>query len=378
MTGALFNSTTTRSFAQPWLSSARWDSVLILLPAFISSGVALMFHRALNGNQQLPPWAWICFVLLVDVAHVYSTLFRTYFNNEAYEKHKGLLFAIPCGCWVVGAFLYSIHYLLFWKALAYLAVFHFIRQQYGFTALYSRTEPVEFEKFKQLDQWIIYLATLYPLLYWHANLPRNFNWFVDGDFFESIPPAAVEAGLALYVIVGILYVAKEIYLLKATGFFNIPKNLIIGGTAFSWWVGIVALNSDMAFTMTNVLSHGIPYMALIWLNHRARTNDISMKAPANSFLRLRQLSLTFVPLFLAVLFLLAYMEEGLWDGLVWREHLSFFGLFAGLPEIRDAAILAILVPFLSLPQSTHYVLDGFIWRMKDKSSEWSEPARAQP
>ncbi len=377
MTEQILNLATTRSWPQPWLSSGRWDTALILLPAFISSLVALAFRDSLAGNQHIPLWAWVSFVLLVDVAHVYATLFRTYFNNSACEKKRGLLIAIPLACWVIGTLLYTIDYLLFWKALAYLAIFHFIRQQYGFMALYSRRGPVDFEKYRQLDQSIIYIATLYPLLYWHANLPRNFNWFVEGDFFESIPITLVDAGLMLYVITAALYLAKEIYLLRTTGFFNIPKNLIIGGTALSWWVGIVALNSDMAFTMTNVLSHGIPYMALIWLSHSSKGLERKDRIFSFSLSRGRQLALTFVPLFLAVLVLLAYLEEGLWDGLIWREHLSIFGIFFDLPQIHDAAILAILVPFLSLPQSTHYVLDGFIWRMKDNSSVWSEPSRGQ-
>ncbi len=58
----------------------------------------------------------------------------------------------------------------------------------------------------------------------------------------------------------------------------------------------------------------------------------------------------------------AYLEEGLWDGLVWREHGAVFGWFQALPDVSRAAWLAWLVPLLALPQSTHYVLDGFIWR----------------
>ena len=65
------------------------------------------------------------------------------------------------------------------------------------------------------------------------------------------------------------------------------------------------------------------------------------------------------------------LEEGLWDGMVWREHLTLFAPFSGLPQIEDKTWLALLVPFLSLPQSTHYALDGFIWRVKDRDSTWS-------
>lgn len=387
MTQSVIEQAPARQYAQPWLSSAGWDTLLIISPAFISSFIVILFADHFKQSSNLPLWAWVSFVLLVDVAHVYSTLFRTYFDSNALKQNRGLLIAIPLACWAIGAVLYSIDVLVFWKALAYLAIFHFIRQQFGFAALYSRRDPEPFSRFRKLDSAIIYISTLYPILYWHTNMPRNFNWFIEGDFIEVTPPLATSAAAALYAVIATCYVAKELALFKTTGFFNIPRNLIVVGTALSWWIGIVAFNSDMAFTMTNVLAHGIPYMALIWLYQnsssplRKNANSSSEDSASNqqpkivesssSFSRLKHVMITYVPAFLFTLVLLAYLEEGLWDGFIWREHLSFFAPFANLPEIVDPAILAILIPLLSLPQSTHYVLDGFIWRVKDKKSIWT-------
>lgn len=375
MTDSALNPASIKGHAQPWLNSAAWDTALILAPAFVSSLVVIAFRDRLENNHNLPLWAWVCFVLMIDVAHVYATLFRTYFDEKAFSKNRTLLTAIPAACWIVGCLLHSIHGLLFWAALAYLAVFHFIRQQFGFVALYSRKEPEGFAKFKWLDSASVYVATIYPLLYWHANLPRNFNWFVEGDFFESMPAVIADIALVVYAAVAILYIAKELFLWRSTGYLNVPKNLVITGTALSWWVGIVMLNSDMAFTITNVVTHGLPYMALVWLYHRHKSGSAKTAAQATSWAdrmkTARDFTLTFAPLFLAFLILLAYLEEGLWAGFIWREHLSVFPIFAKLPIISDPTFLSILVPLLSLPQSTHYVLDGFIWRVKDRDSAWS-------
>lgn len=369
MTDSLLKNSQARTQSQPWLESAYFDLIFIVGPAFISSIVALLFKGQMESMRTLPLWAWVSFVLFVDVAHVYSSLFRTYLNKKAFSKHQGLLILIPLVCWAVGSLLYTIDALLFWRSLAYLAVFHFIRQQYGFLALYSRNDSAEARKFKLLDELFIYLAALYPLAFWHTSLPRNFNWFVEGDFVESLPSVVSEVLFFIYVAVGSLYVLKELILMKTAGSFNLPKNLVVFGTALSWWVAIVAINSDMSFTMVNVVSHGIPYMALVWLYQRRALNLQSSDANrSNSPLRIL---LGFVPAFLVFLCLLAYLEEGLWDGFIWREHLAFFSPFAGLPLIADKTILAILVPLLSLPQSTHYVLDGFIWRVKDRKSVWS-------
>jgi hypothetical protein len=72
------------------------------------------------------------------------------------------------------------------------------------------------------------------------------------------------------------------------------------------------------------------------------------------------------------LVVIGFLEEGLWAGLVWREHLNFFFPFADLPAIIQKDTLSLLVPLLTLPQATHYVLDGFIWKVKDSGANWQK------
>jgi hypothetical protein len=407
MTESVMTHTRAKAPAQPWLQSCAWDLLYIISPAFVTSAVAILFKEQFENMRSLPLWAWVCLVLFVDVAHVYATLFRTYFDKKALAANATLLATVPMACWGTGALLYSIDGLLFWRVLAYLAVFHFIRQQYGFVALYSRNDADVARKYSFIDGAVVYLATLYPLLYWHTNLPRNFNWFVEGDFVSIVPQAFAEFALALYLIVALAYFAKEFWSFKISGSMNAPKNLILIGTALSWWIAIVSVNSDMTFTMVNVISHGVPYMALIWLyqqrslqkggggktlplaveagglrqaevralatySHATVGAPEPLAAEQNSFSQraLKLLSYS-LPAFVIFLIVLAYLEEGLWDGFVWREHLSVFAPFNFLPQVTDKSFLALLVPFLALPQSTHYVLDGFIWKVKKRSSVWS-------
>jgi hypothetical protein len=235
--------------------------------------------------------------------------------------------------------------------------------------LYSRKDPVEQKKFKWLDCAAVYMATIYPVLYWHTNMPRNISWFVAGDFVESVPEIVTQIGLAVYVIVAALYLIKESFFALKSRLVNVPRNLLIAGTALSWWTGIITFNSDMAFTITNVVSHGVPYMALVWLYHHKDAAEGTQKLIKEK--AWKKVLISNAIIFFAFLGLLAYLEEGLWDGLVWREHLGLFAPFAVLPTINDVAILALLIPFLALPQSTHYLLDGFIWRVKDRSGNWS-------
>lgn len=370
---------TSMPWRQPWIASRPFDCAFILGPGLLATAAVLLFPGAFT-SRQVSPLLWAALVVGVDVAHVYSTLYRTYLDPEEFRQRRTLYVLAPLIGWLAFAALYSLGAMVFWRCLAYLAVFHFVRQQYGFMMLYGRWERSGDGVGRKLSIWgkrldkaAIYGATLYPLVWWHVH-PRQFSWFVEGDFFALSLPWLADAALVLYAAVLAAYACKEALLLRRTGRFNWPRNLLLGVTALSWWAGIVALDSDLAFTATNVVAHGVPYLALIWLYGR---NQARADAPGAGALRLlgvlpgaRLFSPAWLPLFVGLPVLLAYLEEGLWDGLVWTDHPGLFPSFTLLPQVGSDALLVWLVPLLALPQITHYVLDAFIWRLGAPGTPW--------
>jgi hypothetical protein len=67
------------------------------------------------------------------------------------------------------------------------------------------------------------------------------------------------------------------------------------------------------------------------------------------------------------LHVLAYVEELLWDSAVWHERpwLSREWLSGENWQIGNLEI--VLVPLLAVPQLTHYLLDGFIWKRRSNA-----------
>ena len=84
--------------------------------------------------------------------------------------------------------------------------------------------------------------------------------------------------------------------------------------------------------------------------------------PPRSYLCVRVVSLSLdeaARSTLATVWALAYAEELLWDRMVWHDRPWLFG------DAPDRSWLApILVPLLAVPQLSHYVLDGFLWRRR--------------
>lgn len=340
---------------QPWLYSSVADSAFLLAPAFLVTLVALLLPAQV-AESHTPPWMWLVLVVGVDVAHVYSTLYRTYLDPAARSKQRALLILAPLGCWAAGVALYGAGSTVFWRALAYLAIFHFVRQQFGFLRLYARYEQ-QSAWWRRIDAAAIYLATLYPMIYWHTH-PRVFHWFTAGDILTIPAPWLSVVTGVLYLGVLAAYAWKELREYRRTRFCNVPKHLILAGTALSWYVGIVLRNGDLAFTVTNVVAHGVPYMALVWI-YRRKQAERAQQRPAFWF------RTQAIPVYLGLLLMLSYVEESFWDVLVWRDHTQYFRWLSTLPRLEEETWLALAVPLLAVPQAAHYVMDGFLWRVKE-------------
>jgi len=332
-----------------WLFSAPVDLSVFLGSAVLALGLLVLGGALGILHSDSPSWTWVAVILLIDVAHVWSTIFRVYLDSDVFRERRFLYIAAPLGCFATGVVLYSIDAMLFWRVLAYMAVFHFVRQQYGWVRLY-RGRLGESDRFGHwFDGIVIYAATVFPLLWWHAHLPREFWWFLVGDF-RQLPTIVAQIAEPIYWALMAAYVVRAGYQWLGRGHVNPGKHIVVVTTAVCWYVGIIAYNSDYAFTVTNVVIHGIPYFALIYWYGRGRYRAGKGGAAMRAF--------RYGPwLMFLVIWVLAFCEELLWDKGVWHERSWLFG--SGL----DASSWRVwLVPLLATPQATHYVLDGFIWR----------------
>jgi hypothetical protein len=340
-----------RKVALPWLFSATVDLWTFLGSAALALGLLLLGSWRGWLEHDSPEWLWIASVVLIDVAHVYATGFRVYFDGTELRRRPWLYLLVPVLAFVIGAAVYSEGRLLFWRALAYLAVFHFVRQQYGWVALYRSKAGDHDPTGRVIDTTAIYLATIYPLVYWHSH-PRRFSWFVMTDFAQ-LPVIAERILAPAYWTALSLYALRSIHLAIGRQQYNPGKDIVVLTTAVCWYVGIVSFNSDYAFTVTNVITHGVPYMVLVYWHRQHRPN---VAFPAGHFPPGRWSRLLS---FVGVLWLLAYAEELFWDCGVWHERSWLFGPAWDIGDFDQ-----ILVPLLAVPQITHYILDGFIWRRR--------------
>lgn len=337
----------------PWLFHPWLDLAAFLGSALVSLAIVGVIWATGGLEQETPEWLWIVAILMIDVAHVYATCFRVYFRPLEIRRRRWLYILVPILAYIVGWAVYSESPSGFWITLAYIAVFHFVRQQYGWVALY-RAKGHETD---HIGWWIdaiaIYLATMYPLVYWHAR-SRHFEWF-ESVSFPGIAPIYEQILRPFYWMALAVYLLRSLSQCLRGKHWNPGKDLVVLTTAVCWYVGIVAFNSDIAFTVTNVVTHGVPYMILVaWDRERHRSTANNAPAiPSHARLALAAIQ------FLGALWFMAYAEELLWDRGMWHRRSWLFGEGWDL-----AGWQACYVPLLATPQLTHYILDGFIWRRR--------------
>ncbi|MBK9375977.1 MAG: hypothetical protein IPN03_20235 [Holophagales bacterium] len=354
----------------PWLFSRRADVVLFGGPALISVLLIAIGARTGNLDGDLPVALWLAVVVGIDVAHVWSTGWRVYADPEEFRRRPALYLAIPAASYAAGVLLYTAGPLAFWRVLAYLATFHFVRQQYGWVALYRRKSGENDEPGaaweRRLDALTIYGATLAPLAWWHATLPKRFHWLLAGDYVAGLPAWSGPAAVAAFAVVLVSWLAKESRRLATGRPVSWGKVLVVVTTAVVWHLGIVVWDSDYAFAVTNVLVHGVPYLGLVFLAQRRAAES---RASAGRPPVLADLGSRHAALFLAPLVFLAFLEEWGWDRLVWHENGA---VFPGAAFDPGPVLLALLVPLLALPQATHYLLDAWIWKVRPGNATAAE------
>lgn len=290
---------------------------------------------------------WLILVVGIDVAHVYSSLYRTYFAQRIPPQLKKILLWVPILCFGGAWMLATKSTSFFWSVLVYVAVFHFSRQQIGFLRLF--TEPQNRNsKLYLFNEISIYVATLGSIFIWHLQGSKSFHWFVKGDFFYLDQFSFLEPYLKSLVFGwSLLSALVNIYGLVQKKI-SLQAALLVFSTFISWFIPIAILNSDFIFTFANVISHGVPYLALVYSREKKEKSIFSS-----------------LEIFLPILLFLAFIEEAFWDSLVWREHNLFFESFYFLPQLQGESVLkAFFLAILISPQLIHYILDGFIWKKK--------------
>lgn len=385
-----------------WFVSPSFDLGFFHVPVWLCWLIAFAVPSSIR-QAEVPVWVWVVAVLMIDVGHVWSSIYRTYLDPVARKNHAVLLRVVPIICFALCLFIALQGDQMFWRVLAYVATFHFIKQQVGVAALYryrnlqaaqiKRNDPL-MRRMANLDKWTVYAGTLCPVIFWHLQPDKRIAWFIPGDYLplhQVTHWLAQQPGgpMALSVLGGLFYaiwfglplawLIAHVAWRKRAGF-PFGKTLWIMGTWFNWYLGIVYFDSDLVFTITNVVAHGIPYYGLIGLygSRKLEVRGYGQRAPILPKAPTARAMLWVS--FLIPILMLAFGEEYFWNAMVYRDYHIVFADFLPFPKdvVTHPWWKAVWIALLSLPQVVHYVLDGFIWKFNGSNPDLKQFLMGSP
>lgn len=316
------------------------------LSLVIGSCLAGYLYLLLNLVLQVPiSFLWWFWSVGFDGTHIFGTASRTFFDREARQNQRLLLFGSALLFFSIGPFMI----LLGQKGLLALIVGiwaydHVIRQHYGFMVLYKVKNGDLDQSDKVLDRCFLAVMLVFPPFHrFFVHHPEELG-ISRGVALELRLPVVEPVMWLLAGTMLAAYVAAQILRARAGRPVNIPKLLLLGGVVPLHWLTF-AYMSWQAAVPTITIVHNLQYHALVWFHNR---NKYTVEGGAVRFGRIPRAvgtSLAGYVLF-AMLFSLLYRVPGFHLGKV--SDLAF-GFFCGFGL-------------------THYYLDSKIWRVRTDPS----------
>jgi hypothetical protein len=319
-----------------WIFSPKTDICVFWLPVAVAYICSFIF----GALQEPPAISSINFLFglaIFDAGHVLATtgpVFR--------RKSEGKLFAFRLGLILMTLFTlgsYLISRQLFFSIVAPLAVFHVMKQQYGWLMLSRRTfaEPLSTRLWDQVLLWNVMLA---PVLWWLSPMSAaEKSYYMPKDFSFIVPSFVAQGALVLYVFINVAYV---IHIFRSKDALNWGKLSLLMATGL-WFFTLIFFPSKIAFFASLFYAHGIAYI-LYSQRDFAATQFTKMKGKWVPFVQIfAKKSLLFFIVVAAI-------------GFVWRVG----GTVAY--KTFDVSSGSLIEFALWYPLLVHYYFDSFIWR----------------
>ena len=346
-----------------FLKSAKFDSLFFFSPLLFVIIFTILIKYFFSESLLIrndPLWLFL-FIILFDVAHVWWTLFRVYFNKLELVKHKKLYWLTPLLAFLLAflLMLFDRSWTLLFFCIWFFAVYHFIKQQIWFILVYANKELKTDKIDKKMDSLIWWTITWFPMLYWFSNLDtRNYIWFFQWEFIK-LPAELFPFFWLIFIIIVLIYILYEIFRIYSWKQVNLIKYAYIFMTFFIWFNWIVWNNSLLIFAFWNVLLH---WLNFLWISYLSTKNKIEKNkyqtfAIVNLFLKL------WFFWFVFLLLIFAITEEYFWDQFFRYENFELWWqwLFNFWNEL-NLLFYSIIIWLLATVQLTHYYLDRYIWK----------------
>jgi tetratricopeptide (TPR) repeat protein len=287
------------------------------------------------------------------MGHHLPGMIRAYGDRALFQRFRWRFICAPIFLVVVCA-AFSVWDLKGIVLVAFIwGVWHGMMQTYGFCRIYDAKVGSFAEVTRRLDFAVcgIWFATAVLLSPQRMTDTLETYYSAGGPL---IPPAVLRAGqqglLALALLISVVFLANFIWM-WSSGKRPSPVKLVLLITSISfWWY----CNNIVASVLVGValfeVFHDVQYLSLVWIYNRKRVESDSSIGGFMRFVFRRSGALV-----------------GVYIGLV----LAYGGLSLSKSYVGIDAVKNILTGVVTASALLHFYYDGFIWKVREKSTRQS-------
>src|SRR5216110_2777664 len=287
------------------------------------------------------------------MGHHLPGMIRAYGDRALFERFKWRFVLAPL-------FLLAVCVAFFWWDLKgillvvfFWGVWHGLMQTYGFCRIYDAKAGTFDSLTRRLDfaMCVIWFATALALSPYRLSDTLDTYYMCGGPF---IPPSFIQHGQQLILFAAIT--VSVLFLLHFGRLWIIGKRpnpvklaLLITSIVFWWYCNNLVANILVGIALFEVF-HDVQYLSLVWIYNRNRVEKDSSIGGFMRFIFRRSGSL--IGLYVGLVF--AYGSIGYLNSTIGMETLT--RLLTGL--VAASGLL-------------HFYYDGFIWKVREKSTRQS-------
>ncbi|HTI50597.1 MAG TPA: tetratricopeptide repeat protein [Planctomycetaceae bacterium] len=324
-----------------------WDQLLIISTPLLVVPVVFLLASPWVGVQT----ETIAMVVTAFFAlgHHLPGMIRAYGDKELFHRFRLRFILTPLVFVGLSIPLYRYHYNVFLLILYFWGCWHGLMQLYGFVRIYDAKVGSTAAITAQLD-WLMCLCWFPTALLFSQGKTADFLsfWYSFGGPFIS--PAAIAAFRWICLSFSIAVLTAFLVNHAVQSYRGRPPNpikllMLSSGIGF-WWFSFVYVEfSGLSVTLYEV-AHDVQYMAITWLYNCRR---VKSSPEFDGFMR-------FV------------FRRGM--ALLYMGLIAAYGAIGLLPRlVENGALIAFFNAFILISTILHYYYDGFIWKVREQSTQ---------
>lgn len=329
-----------------WIISSWADQLAILATPLLAIPAVLSLNSEFGVTAGTISLIVTSFFAL---GHHLPGMIRAYGDRELFFRFRWRFILAPPLLFLAYIPLQQSHPDFIRLVVAFWATWHGLMQLYGFVRIYDAKVGCTSTVTAWWDWLICFCGFTTAQLFCGPRVASVLgDWYALGG--PLIPPRVILAcqwiflAITIVVFFGFLvnYVVQHYYGVKP----NPIKLLLLVSGIGTWWFAVVYVQNVILGVALFDICHDVQYLAIVWLYNCGRVKSNPQSGRFMSYLFRRGMVLLYLGLIAA------------------------YGAIGLIPAfVEDGRLSALLTGFLGTSTLLHYYYDGFIWKVREKSTQ---------